>query len=337
MIHWFCEHDKSNVACMKKIFFNNLKKCNKKYSKQFNDWIDISQNIYSTYQRRNDGRCWQKKIDGQTVIFDNQNVVSYNPYLSPMFNAHINVEICTDRRYYAGRYLSSCEAVWRILEFRTHEEIPAVNAFSIYLKGEQIVYFSSNILSQKLKLWKKNMQIKLMIYFYYKTIYLNDVSRFYIKFPVHFTWHFKIGAGNPINKNPRSPACIMWIRSWMKDSDYDSFWWLCRKQGFLSNCIELMMFDFQPIGSHASSGASRKMINIDITVLMTTFFMSSLINCDYCLSLTYLWMKSMIRESFEINIINIFSTILFVILNKKIAVFAIFKQFSSQLFFIFSS
>ena len=118
----------------------------------------------------------------------------------------------------------------------------------------------SNISFQELKLWKENMWIKLMIYFYYKTIHLNDVSRFYIEFFVHFAWYFKTGAGNPINKNPRSSACIMWIRSWIKGSDYDFFWWLCRKQNLSNSCIELMMFNFWPIGSHASSGALWKMI-----------------------------------------------------------------------------
>ena len=33
----------------------------------------------------------------------------------------------------------------------------------------------------------------------------------------------KAGSENPINKNPRSFVCIIWIRLWTKDSDYDSF------------------------------------------------------------------------------------------------------------------
>ena len=78
-----------------------------------------------------------------------------------------------------------------------------------------------------------------------------------------------------------------------------------------------MMFDFQPIDSHALSVILRKMMNIDIIVLITTLFMSSFINCDCCSSLTCSQIKSMIRGSFEINIMNIFSTIFFIILNKK--------------------
>ena len=95
------------------------------------------------------------------------------------------------------------------------------------------------------------------------------------------------------------------------------FWWLCQKQSFLNNCIELMMFNFQFIDSHALSVILWKMMNIDIIVLMTTLFMSLFINCDYYLSLTCLQMKSTIHESFEINITNIFSIIFFIVLNKK--------------------
>ena len=127
----------------------------------------------------------------------------------------------------------------------------------------------------------------------------------------------KTDSENPINKNPWSFVCIMWIRLWIKSSDYDFFWWLCWKQSFLNNCIELKIFDFQFINSHALSVVLWKMMNIDIIVLMTTLFMSSFINCDCCSSLTCSWKKSVIRELFEINIMSIFSTIFFIVLNEQ--------------------
>ena len=127
----------------------------------------------------------------------------------------------------------------------------------------------------------------------------------------------KAGFENPINKNSWSPICIIWIWLRMKGSDYDFFWWLCWGQSFLSSCIELKMFNFWLFNSHALSVALRKMINIDIVVLMTTLFMSSLINYDCCSSLACSRKKSTIRGSFEISIMNIFLTIFFVVLKKQ--------------------
>ena len=37
MIHEFCEQNKSNILYMQKINFNDSKKCNKNFFKQFND------------------------------------------------------------------------------------------------------------------------------------------------------------------------------------------------------------------------------------------------------------------------------------------------------------
>ena len=159
---------------MQKIVFNDLKKCNKIFFKQFNDWIDISKNIYSTYQRKNDEQIWQKTINDQIFIFDNYNVMFYNFYLNHMFDVHINVEMCsmisaikyiykyvyknenhmttTIRKnfkeikcYYVDQYLNFSKAVWRIFEFHIYEEFPIINVFSIYLNDEQIIYFSLNI------------------------------------------------------------------------------------------------------------------------------------------------------------------------------------------------
>ena len=63
--------------------------------------------------------------------------------------------------------------------------------FSVHLKNEQVVYFSSNISFQKLKRRKKNIQIRLMIYFKYNIDNFNNFSRFYIDFFVHFIWNIK--------------------------------------------------------------------------------------------------------------------------------------------------
>ena len=147
--------------------------------------------------------------------------------------------------YYADWYLNFLKAIWRIFEFRIHEEFPAVNVFSIYLKNEQIVYFSSNIFFQKLKKRKKKT-FKLNWWFILNiTLRILIMFRGFISIFLFILFEIlKIGSENPINKNPWSPVCIIWIQLWTKNSDYDFFWWLCRKQSLLNSCIELKMFDF---------------------------------------------------------------------------------------------
>ena len=49
-------------------------------------------------------------------------------------------------KYQAGRYISSNEAVWRILSFPIHEPSPAVVHLAVHLQNGQHVYFlESNV------------------------------------------------------------------------------------------------------------------------------------------------------------------------------------------------
>lgn len=92
-------------------------------------------------------------VDIRGNMIDNRWIVPYNPLLSHVFEAHINVEAChsvksikyickyilkgTDlvtytleideiNRYITGRYISSCEATWRLFGYDIHTHYPAV-------------------------------------------------------------------------------------------------------------------------------------------------------------------------------------------------------------------
>ncbi|UYV64029.1 hypothetical protein LAZ67_2006361 [Cordylochernes scorpioides] len=109
------------------------------------------------------------------VTIDNRYVVPYSPLLCRLFDAHINVESCasisaikyickyiykgSDQSIFAvtgaqtesnevleyqhGRYISSNEAVWRILGFPIHRRLPMVQHLSVHLENGQRVYFTS--------------------------------------------------------------------------------------------------------------------------------------------------------------------------------------------------
>ena len=64
--------------------------CTKRFPKTFRDTTNIEVNGYPEYRRRDNRRCVHY---GQQVL-DNRHVVPYNPKLSLLLRAHINVEIC---------------------------------------------------------------------------------------------------------------------------------------------------------------------------------------------------------------------------------------------------
>ncbi|XP_076920599.1 uncharacterized protein LOC143581787 [Bidens hawaiensis] len=113
---------------------------------------------------------------------DNRTVVPYNKTLLKQFQAHINVEWCNQdgsikylfkcinkgpdratislvqnnncdnpdpnldeiKAFYDCRYVSACEATWRIFSFDVHYRIPSVMRLAFHLPGEQQVIYGAN-------------------------------------------------------------------------------------------------------------------------------------------------------------------------------------------------
>jgi hypothetical protein len=70
--------------------------CKKRYSRAFFEETTQGEDGYLVYHRWNDGRTFQKTPDG--FAYDNRWVVHHNPYLTKMFNAHINVKVSASIR-----------------------------------------------------------------------------------------------------------------------------------------------------------------------------------------------------------------------------------------------
>jgi hypothetical protein len=174
MIHGPCGNHNKKCPCMKR------DKCSKNYPKSFQDETIIDDFGFTTYKRRDDGRCVVKN----GIRLDNKNVVPYNMPLLKKYNAHINVEWCnksnmikylfkyvtkgSDRakvyfevtaktsnaslgpemaplneiqEYIDARYLSTCEALWRIFEFDIHFRMPPVERLTVHLPGRNYVRY----------------------------------------------------------------------------------------------------------------------------------------------------------------------------------------------------
>ncbi|XP_076909945.1 uncharacterized protein LOC143567393 [Bidens hawaiensis] len=192
------------------------------FPKKFTPHNSIDSNGYPIYRRR-DSECTVKK---SAVDLDNRSVVPYNKTLLKRYQAHINVEWCNQaasikylfkyinkgpdratvavvdadnqddqdkardeiREYYDCRYLSACEAAWRIFAFEVHYNSPSVIRLPFHLPGQQQVTYGPDddiddvlnkpsVSSSMFSAWMLCNQI-------------NDEARnlTYVEFPTKFVW-----------------------------------------------------------------------------------------------------------------------------------------------------
>lgn len=172
MIHGPCGAYNPLSPCMKD------GRCTKRYPRPLVQETQTGNDGYPLYRRRhpdNGGRTTTLTVNRVETVVNNSWIVPYNPLLSKIFKAHINVEICNSVKsikyvisyvqkgsdmavvsvegqnaprnevteYQLARYISSNEAVWRILGFSIHERYPAVIHLSVHLHNGQRVYFTA--------------------------------------------------------------------------------------------------------------------------------------------------------------------------------------------------
>nr|GEY53077.1 hypothetical protein [Tanacetum cinerariifolium] len=149
MMHGPC--GANNPSCPCTVDF----KCTKNFPKQFNETIVIDDKGQAIYKRRNDGNT----ITKSETYLHNGYVVPYNAGLLKRYQSHINVEWCNQiwsiknlfkyinkgpdrvtaavddeegdeiKDFYDCRYLSACEAAWRIYGFDIHYRRPPVERY----------------------------------------------------------------------------------------------------------------------------------------------------------------------------------------------------------------
>lgn len=171
MIHGPCGVINPNSPCM------HDGKCTKRYPRALLSDTITGNDGYPLYRRRStddNGKSIILQVNRQDFEVDNRWVVPYSPILSKAFKAHINVEYCNSvksikyickyvnkgsdmavfgvaenrndeiTQYQMGRYISSNEAVWRILSFPIHNRNPAVVHLAVHLENGQRVYFTTD-------------------------------------------------------------------------------------------------------------------------------------------------------------------------------------------------
>lgn len=219
MIHGPCGAENPNCPCM----VNG--KCSKHFPKKFKEHTCIDVDGFPEYKRRNSGVFVEKS----GTKLDNRNVVPYNKVLLKRYQAHINVEWCNQagsikylfkyinkghdratisfvqsnqqhdhqqsvdeiKEYYSCRYISACEACWRILSYDVQYRSPAVIRLPFHLPGQQqVVYESYDDLDDVLN---KDSVSATMFLEWMKCNKTSEEARklSYVEFPTKFVWKQK--------------------------------------------------------------------------------------------------------------------------------------------------
>ncbi|XP_012828649.1 PREDICTED: uncharacterized protein LOC105949891 [Erythranthe guttata] len=172
MIHGPCGQANLKSPCMKD------RVCTKRFPKPFVQRTESDADGFTVYRKREDGRTVTKK----KTTLDNGFVVPYNRILLSKYRAHINIELCNQNKsikylfkyvnkghervttafyetrntdggaeirdeikmYYDCRYLSACEAMWRLFNFDIHYRDPSVIKLSFHLPDHQPIVFNEN-------------------------------------------------------------------------------------------------------------------------------------------------------------------------------------------------
>ena len=228
MLHGPCGPHNTSSPCMED------GKCTKRYPKPFREHTTLPSDDYPQYKRSNNGRTFVK--NGHT--FTNADVVPYNPYLSAKYNCHINVEIATGilsvkylykyiykghdrtcvtiqneddvetapdeiKEYIDARYVSACEAVWRILKFPMSNNFPAVQRLQLHLPDMQSVTFDPEAQSAEDLLDRDKIRKTTLTEFFVACQQHSTagsqlaVGLLYPDFPSKFTWDQRSRAWNP--------------------------------------------------------------------------------------------------------------------------------------------
>ncbi|XP_057770918.1 uncharacterized protein LOC130990707 [Salvia miltiorrhiza] len=216
MVHGPCGALRISSPCM----MNG--RCTKYFPKKYVDATTVDDDGYPVYRRRNNGRVILKN----DISLDNRYVVPHNRGLLLKYGAHINVEWCNQSRsikylfkyinkgndrvtasfynssekddegrgidevnqYYDCRYISPCEAAWRVFGFEIQYKKPSVERLSYHLPGEHAVIFSEADRLEDILNRETIHESMLLGWFEANKMYVEAKELTYPEFPTKFVW-----------------------------------------------------------------------------------------------------------------------------------------------------
>ena len=229
MMHGPCGPEFPNPPCI----VNG--KCSKHYTKDFCAETHLGKDGYSKYARPDNGRTYTNPCG---KIFDNCNVVPYNPYLSAKYDCHINVEVCISvkainyihKYIYKGHdcatvgvgehidkilehigshYIGPLEAFWHIADFPMHEEMPSVYCLPVYLPDQQTIYFNDDDDPAEVMDCDASKKTIFTEWFTANCTIPTAKQHSYISFPHHFVWEKSSESGSHAVKLMSLEGCTL--------------------------------------------------------------------------------------------------------------------------------
>ncbi|XP_061367493.1 uncharacterized protein LOC133310559 [Gastrolobium bilobum] len=227
--------------------------CSKKFPKKFCSRTFIDDDGFPHYRRRNDGSVVKKN----GVKLDNRYVVPYNTKLLLKYQAHIKVEYTCQNSaikylfkyihkgqdrvtaainhsddeikiFYDCRYVSACEAAWRIFGFEIHYRFPPVQRFSFHLPNEKSVVFSDHASITDVKTRVESRQSMFESWMDANKKYPEGKNLTYAEYPTQFVykestheWHpkkqgFSIGRINRFSANNGEDSYVRTLLNFQK-------------------------------------------------------------------------------------------------------------------------
>ncbi|KAL4131943.1 hypothetical protein QTP88_009169 [Uroleucon formosanum] len=195
-------------------------KCTKRYPRPLVAETVTGNDGYPVYRRRSkedNGRTIKVKVQNQEIEIGNEFIVPYCPLLSRIFETHANVESCHSAKsikylckyvtkgsdmavfgiasenvndeisnFQMGRYVSTNEALWRLLSFQIHERYPTVVHLAVHLENGQRVYFTEANAAQRAE---RPPSTTLTSFFAMCEADPFAATLMYVEMPKYYTWN----------------------------------------------------------------------------------------------------------------------------------------------------
>ncbi|CAA0825292.1 Unknown protein, partial [Striga hermonthica] len=225
MMHGPCGSVRPNSPCMA----NDC--CTKHFPKKLSETTTLDEEGYPRYRRRDNGRT----IEKNGIPLDNRYVVPHNRKLLMKYGAHINMEWCNQSRsikylfkyvnkgndrviatfhasngdesstrsvdevkmYYDCRYVSSCEAAWRLLEYEIQYKHPSVERLNFHLENEHPCYYPDEVTIDEVVKKNKDAGSKFLAWMEANKKYPEARKLTYVEAPTKFTWHLETNSWEP--------------------------------------------------------------------------------------------------------------------------------------------
>ena len=214
MIHGSCGVQNKKAPCMEN------ETCTKGFPKPFSDHTSITEDSYARTRRLNTGQTFRTG-PGNKYQVDNRWVVCHSKFLIWKYRCHINVESIASikavkyiykyvykghdrttmqfgtaqdeiKLYLDARYVSTCEANWRLYFFEVQDHEPSVLRLAVHLPQQQAVVLNPNrdTLQEALER-HENRDTTLTGWFKANALHQDGVinNTLYQNFPNKMVWH----------------------------------------------------------------------------------------------------------------------------------------------------